>query len=198
MSEESYLRALARFNGDIRTGAIKFDYKTGACGPAPGAVPKSWGAACPPGYCTPDNLPTALSRWFAGDRAGCKELPYTMKTSLTSSTTLVLTATITGVSKVTMCPTRLMVVTDNGGGPTSGAGHNQWEITSITFGNQNQLVGGPVGADTWNPQFFSQLVPMVPDCLRAGQPYTINLNLKPEAMATLRTIYLVWIGPMVG
>lgn len=192
MSEESYLRTLARFHHDVRTGAINFDYRTGACGPGPQALVRSWGAACPPGgICTPDSLPAALNRYFAGDRNGCREIPYSFKApATTSSTTVNVAVQLAGTFKVTMCPTRLLVIADGA--------HNQWEISSLKFGNQNEIVGGPVGANVFDPRNFNQTVPMVPDCMRAGQPYEFNLILKPEAMATARNIYLVFIGPMVG
>lgn len=190
-SEEQYLAAVAQYSDSIRTGAINFNYRTGACGPGPATVPKSWGAACPPGFCTPDGLPPALGRWFAGDRAGCTEKPYTIKVTGTSSTTVNVLAGGTAPSKVTMCPTRLLIVADGA--------YNQWEISTIQFGNQNQIVGGPVGVGAFgSPTAFAQTVPMVPDCLRAGLPFTVGMILKPEAMATLRTCYLVFIGPMVG
>jgi hypothetical protein len=190
-SDAGYLQAVAKYSDAIRTGAVKFDYRTGACGPSQPTQPMSWGAACPPGFCTPDNLPASLGRWFSGDRAGCTEKPYTIKLTATSDVALVVTATVTTTSKVTMCPTRLLIVTD--------AAYNQWEIQTLQFGNQNQIVGGPAPVGSFgSPTAFQQTVPFVPDCLRAGMPYTITMNLKPEAMATLRTVYLTFIGPMVG
>lgn len=194
-SEEAYLTALGRYYHDIRTGAIKLNHRTGACGPGIATQTQSWGAACPPGgMCSPDNLPAALGRYFAGDRAGCRELPFCISGELTSDDTDTLSLVLSDTSPVTMCATRLIVVTDYPGtGP-----HNQWEINEIKFGNQNQIVGGPVGADVFYPLNFNQTVPFVPDCLRAGTPYRIELSLKPDAMATLRHIALVFIGPMVG
>ena len=189
--DAGYLQAVAKYSDAIRTGAVKFDYRTGACGPAAATQPMSWGAACPPGFCTPDNLPASLGRWFSGDRAGCTEKPFTIKLQATSSTTLVVTATESTTSPVTMCPTRLLIVADGA--------YNQWEIATIQFGNQNQIVGGPAPVGAFAaPMAFAQTVPFVPDCLRAGMPYTVTMNLKPEAMATLRTVYLTFIGPMVG
>lgn len=195
MSEASYLRALARYNHDIRTGAIRYDYRTGACSPGPAALVKAWGSACPPGgMCAPDQLPAQLGRYFAGDRAGCREIPFCISGTLTSDTMASQELVLSDTSPVTLCATRLIVVTDYPGAGT----HNQWEINEIKFGNQNQIVGGPVGADVFYPLNFNQTVPFVPDCLRAGTPYRISVSLKPEAMATPRHISLVFIGPMVG
>lgn len=189
MSEEQYLKTLARYSQDIRTGALEFNYRTGACGPAPATQTKSWGSACPPGVCLPDNLPAALNRYFAGDRAGCKELPYCLHFSGTSSANAVVPVTRDVTSKITMCPTRMIGYTDSAPG--------QWEIAKIEFGNQNQIVGDPVAVEAFAPIAF-QVVPMVPDCLRAGLPFSITLNLQPEQAPTLRNAWLVFIGPMVG
>lgn len=192
MSEERYLQTLARYSGDIRTGALAFDYRTGQCSPAQPTQAQSWGSACPPGFCLPDNLPEQLNRYFAGDRNGCREIPWTVKLSATSSATLVVTATVSNVSKVTMCPTRMICVTDG----TENAAQ-QWELTVIQFGNQNQLVGGPVSVFAFNSDAF-QVVPMVPDCLRAGLPFTITATLDPETTPTARNLWVTFIGPMIG
>lgn len=189
MSQESYLRALARYSGDIRTGGLQFDYRTGQCAPVQATRIQSWGAACPTGFCPPENLPEALGRWFAGDRAGCREIPYTVSATATSDTMANVVVTIDRVSKVTMCPTRMLILAD---GATA-----QWELVSFQFGNQNQMVGGPVAVEAFSPAAF-QVVPMVPDCLKAGTPFNFTLNLLPEAMANTREVYITLIGPTVG
>ena len=189
MSQESYLRAVARYSGDIRTGALGFDYRTGQCSPPSPTQPMSWGAACPAGYCPPDKLPESLGRYFAGDRAGCREIPYTVSESTVTSATLVTTLTITRTSKVTMCPTRVLIASDAVAGIVT--------LVSMTFGNQNQVVGGPVEISVFGIQSF-QLVPFVPDCLYAGQPFELVFQLAAEAGPPTREVYVTFSGPMVG
>lgn len=187
MQEEAYLRTLARYHHDIRTGNLNFDYRTGQCGPVQATQLRSWGAACPPGYCPPDNLPAALGRWFAGDRAGCRELPYTIHLTTTGAVATDTPVTVARTSPVTMCPTRIMAWTD---------GTHPWTVDVIQFGAQNQIVGGPIPANALAPVNF-QPVPIVPDCLRAGQPYTVTATLQASA-ATVGDLWLVLIGPVVG
>lgn len=186
MSEEQYLRALAKYSHEIRTGVLPFDYRTGQCGPVQATQLRSWGAACPPGYCAPDRLPEALNRWFAGDRSGCRELPYTVKLSGTGHASTDVPVTVTQTSKVTICPTRIIAWTDT----------PEVELTSIVFGNQNQLVGGPVLVRAFDPQAF-QDVPIVPDCIRAGQPFSVGVNILAGNTTEVNT-WLVFIGPAVG
>lgn len=188
MSEDKFLQTLARYSGDIRTGAIAFDYRTGQCAPGMQTVPMSWGSACPPGYCPPDNLPERLGRWFAGDRSGCKELPYGINIAQLSDVALDTPVTFTTTSKVTMCPTRMIIGADT---------TDQWLLNTITFGNQNQLIGGPVRVEVFGIQAF-QTVPMVPDCLRAGQPFELTFTLRAEAVPAVREVHVVFIGPTVG
>lgn len=189
MARIAALRALGRHWDDIRTGRLPFDMKTGACGPVPATQLKSWGSACPSGACLPDNLPEALGRWFAGDRNGCRELPFCVHLSATSSATLETPVTLERSSKITACPTRLIAFTD------SPRGH--WELTEVKFGNQNQIVGDHVAIEAFNNTAF-QAVPMVPDCLFAGQPFSISANLLPDEAPTARNLWLVFIGPVVG
>lgn len=190
MAQLAALRGLARHYEDIRTGRLPFDFRTGACMPVQATQLRSWGSACPSGACLPDNLPEALGRWFAGDRNGCRELPFCVHLSATSSATLVTPVTLERTSKVTACPTRLLAFSD--------APRGHWELTSVVFGNQNQIVGDPVAVEAFDNVAF-QAVPMVPDCLRAGQPYSISANLLPDVdTPTARNLWLVFIGPVVG
>lgn len=186
LGEEGYLRTLARYSHDIRTGGLNFDYRTGQCGPVQATQLRSWGAACPPGFCPPDRLPEQLGRWFAGDRTGCRELPMTIRLDGTAGVAAV-TVTRELTSRVTMCPTRVM------------AWHNadgeDWLINEIQFGNQNQLVGGPVPAAAFDPQAF-QDVPIVPDCIYAGQPISITATLGIGEDAS--SLWIVFIGPTIG
>lgn len=190
MSEVQYLKALARYSNDIRTGAINFDYRTGQCGPPQATMVKSWGAACPTGYCPPDHLPEALGRWFAGDRAGCKEAPYTVKLSGITGAAVV-PVSVTRNAEITMCPTRVLAWTNN---PSATAAVL---LTKIQFGAQNQLIGGPVPVEAFDPQAF-QDVPIVPDCLKAGLPFTVSISLGIDAGAENVDTWITFIGPMVG
>lgn len=188
MSEEAYLRTLARFHGDIRTGALAFDYRTGQCGPVQATQTRSWGAACPSGYCPPGNLPAALNRWFAGERAGCREIPYTI---LLAGIGIVLTdvaVSRTLTSKVDMCPTRIIASVT--------VGTSTWRIDSIEFGSQNQILGSGVPAGSLDPGAF-QPVPIVPDCIRAGQPFTIDATIL-AGVAAAAELAITFIGPVVG
>jgi len=187
MSEESYLRALARYDGDIKRGNIAFDYRTGQCGPVQATQLRSWGAACPTGFCAPDNLPAALGRWFAGDRAGCRELPVTVRLTGLRDVAVPLVVTNNGVAPVTMCPTRIIAYAEAG---------STWDINVMRFGNQNQLVGGPVPSVAFDSGVFAS-VPLVPDCLRAGQPVQFQATLGIGAAATF-SLWITLIGPMVG
>lgn len=189
MSHETYLEAVGKYSQDIRTGALGFDYKTGQCHPGPQTQAKSWGGACPTGFCPPNGLPAALNRWFAGDRSGCREIPYTVSGSVLTSTTLATTITITRNSKVTMCPTRVLIASD--------APLGLVDLVTMQFGNANQIVGGPVEVSVFGIQAF-QLVPFVPDCLYAGQPFTLTFSLDAETPAVTREVYVTFIGPMVG
>jgi hypothetical protein len=190
MSQESYLRAIARFSNDIKTGAIDFNYRTGECGPGPATQLQSWGSACPPGLCLPEDLPPRLNNWFAGDRSGCRELPYTIHIPVLGSATLDVASTVERNSKVTMCPTRMMVTTNYG------VASGPFEITKIQFGNQNQIVGGPLPAGMFDPGAF-QVVPFVPECLKAGLPFSIGVNLLAGAAVT-SDIWITFIGPAIG
>lgn len=188
MSEVSYLKALARYHDDIRTGQLAFDYRTGQCGPVQATQVKSWGAACPSGFCPPGNLPAALGRWFAGDRAGCRELPYTVVLSGTGEVAADVAVSVDRVSKVDMCPTRIIATTTTG--------TSVWRIEKIQFGNQNQLVGSGLPVGALDPGAF-QPVPIVPDCLRAGQPFSIDATIV-AGVAAAGSIAITFIGPVVG
>lgn len=187
MSEESYLRTLARFDGDIKRGNIPFDYRTGACGPVQATALKSWGAACPTGFCLPDNLPAQLGRWFAGDRAGCREVPYVVQLTGTRDAALDVAVAVTRNSTVTMCPTRIIAY-------ATGA---RWDITSIKFGAVDQIIGGPVPMNVLDTAAYAA-VPIVPDCFRAGQPMSFGATILPDAAVGTHSLFLVFIGPMVG
>lgn len=191
MSEVAYLRHIARYSDVIRTGGVAFNPRTGQCGPVQATQVRSWGAACPPGYCPPDGLPEALNRYFAGDRAGCREIPWTVQFDGTEQAAAQTVVTVTGTSKVTMCPTRMLATQD-------GVAGANWFIRSIEFGNQNQILGGVDVPIVAFARDAFQVVPMVPDCLKAGQPFEITVMLDQDATPVARSMWLTFIGPMIG
>lgn len=186
MSQESFLRAVARYDSPIKTGGLAFDYRTGQCSPPQATQARSWGAACPSGYCPPENLPAALNRYFAGDRAGCREAPYTVRLDGTEDAALDVVVTEERNSPITMCPTRIIMHATG-----------DWLINQIRFGNQNQLIGGPVPWEAFGTDTFAA-VPIVPDCMAAGQPIRIQATLLPDGGAAARSLWVVFLGPMVG
>ena len=187
MNDMQYLRTLARYDRDIKEGNIAFNYRTGECTAVPGAVLKSWGPGCPTGGCQAKDLPAALNRYFAGDRAGCKEMPYNFNFTSTRGVTDE-DVTVEVTSKVTMCPTRVLGIADLA---------DEWLVKSIQFGNQNELVGDPFPIEALDPGAF-QPVPLVPDCIEAGTPITITLTRLGSAGEGTAHASITFIGPMVG
>lgn len=183
-----YLSEVARYSADIRTGALAFDYRTGQCGPVQASQLKSWGAGCPSGYCPPSDLPEALGRWFAGDRAGCREIPYAIR--FTTSAGLANSNVSTSrAAPITMCPTRVMAWADGG----------EWLIRGMSFGAQEQIIGGPTPVGMFDPMAY-QPVPFVPDCVRSGIPMTFDVTLRATGgdPPPVLNMWIVLIGPMVG
>src|SRR3990172_11025975 len=115
--------------GGIGNGAA------GPCGGLPPAAPHSWGAACPTGTCTSESLAASLNRAFAGEKYGCRELPYWILGTATAGGVV----TIAQNSLVTICPTRVMFVEGDGGATPADAIMSVFEIQ-----NQNQIVGDPI------------------------------------------------------
>jgi hypothetical protein len=187
MSEQSFLQNIARHHADIKSGALAFDYRTGACSPVQATQTRSWGAGCPSGFCPPADLPLSLGRWFAGDRSGCSEKPFTVRLTATSDAALDIAATVNVNASVTMCPTRIIM-----------ANTGNWQVDLLTFGNQNQMVGGPAPSSAFGAGVFAA-VPLVPDCIRAGLPITINATLMRDGVGgNVRSLWVVFLGPMVG
>lgn len=185
------LEAIARHWDLIRTGALSGPQlsmlvRTGQCGPPQATQLQSWGSACPPGFCGPDNLPEALGRWAAGEREGCREIPWAQTFTAAAAGVVAISDT----APLTMCPTRLIAVPHKAGGLAN------WTINTIQFGIRNQLVGGPAPAAAFAPDAV-QLVPMVPDCLRGGQPYTLAVE-RLDADVGDDSLTLIFIGPAVG
>jgi hypothetical protein len=184
------LGAIARHSDLIRSGALSGPalsqlIRTGQCGAPQATQLQSWGSACPSGFCPPEGLPAAFKRFFAGDRAGCRELPW----AVTFTAGAAGVVTVAGNATVTACPTRLIAASTGAAGDLL----TDWTINTIQFGIRNQLVGGPAPASAFATDAY-QLVPMVPDCLRAGQPYT----LAAEQLTGAGTLTLIFIGPVVG
>ena len=171
----------AAMNGGARTGQTA---RTGACGPVQATQVQSWGAACPTGDCTAQDLAANLNRSFAGERYGCRELPYT----------LVGTADATGLvvidtnSQVTMCPTRVIVSLDD-----EVVVPNDAVMTSFQIGAQNQIIGDPIPVLQLS-SFSYQAIPFVTDCIRAGLPFSIGL----EGFAEDTRVFVTLIGPAIG
>jgi hypothetical protein len=118
---------------------------------------------------------------------GCRELAWTVATGSVAGGAAWSGGTITGNATVTICPTRLLIEVI--GGDTQGS------ISSIKFGNEEQMVGGPFHTGIFDSTAM-QPVPFVMSCLKAGMPYTITgTNLDPD---TAQTFYITFIGPAVG
>lgn len=156
----------------------------GGCAPTPPTQPQSWGAACPPGFCTGDQLAQNLNRSFAGERYGCRELPYTVTGTADAQGDL----TISQNSTVTMCPTRVMVMGDDGVVIPADA-----SLTVFEIGNQNQILGDPIPVSHLSP-FSYQIIPFVTDCIKAGIPFTITIS----GWGADEVAYVTLIGPAIG
>lgn len=156
--------------------------RTGACGPGPARGQFSWGAACPPGDCSPQGLPAALGRQFAGEASGCRELPFVLSGAVTGGNGLVLQ----GNSPVTICPTRLVIETADG---------ETMLLSQVKFGNQNQMAnnGTPIPTNVFNTDAWGP-IPFAMDCLRQGTPFEFVL----EDASNDDTLFLMLIGPTIG
>ncbi len=156
----------------------------GGCGPVQATQLQSWGAGCPPGDCTAEELARNLNRSYAGERYGCRELPYTL-VGVADATGLVV---ISENSKVTICPTRVIISLDD-----EVAVPNDAVMTSFEIGNQNQIVGDPIPVLQLS-SFAYQAIPFVTDCMRAGLPFSMGL----EGFAEDTRVFVTLIGPAIG
>lgn len=160
----------------------------GSCGPAPATSTRSWGAACPTGACSADQLAANLNRTFAGERYPCRELTYWIKMTADGSGV----CTFNQNSKVTICPTRVIAFEDS---ETSGllpvAGPL---LTVFEIGNQNQIVGDPIPLALLNPSAY-QIIPFVTDCIKAGMPFNVTIT---GATAGTGVVYFGIVGPAIG
>ena len=168
-------------NGTPRTNGGQ--HRTGQsppCGGLPPAQTQSWGAACPTGYCTSENLAASLNRQFAGDRYPCREIPYWISGEVEAGETSI---TLTQNSKVTTCPTRVVVMTPD----QTGA------LSVFEVGNQNQSVGDPIPIALLGPDSYG-IIPFVTDCIKAGLPFKVTLT----NLAAGDAVYVGLFGPTIG
>lgn len=153
----------------------------GPCGPVGSTVPQSWGAACPTGNCTSENLAAMLGRAFAGERYPCRELTYWVPMIADAGGV----ATFDDNSRVTICPTRVIV---------TGAVTNLGVLLSrFEIGNQNQVVGDPMPVAMLAPISY-QIIPFVTDCIRAGLPFGVTIT----GLTADDVIYFGIVGPTIG
>lgn len=157
---------------------------TGPCAGPPMAQPQSWGAACPTGDCSSEDLARNLGRAFAGQRYGCRELGYWLEGTATAGGVV----TISQNALVTICPTRVLVVPQNTATVPAGA-----VMTVFEMGSQNQIQGDPLPLDILLLDSYAT-IPFVTDCLKAGLPFRIVMT-----GLTAAAVYSVGlIGPASG
>lgn len=179
------------FGQRYRTGSLladkmkaSGDTRTGACGPPQAPSLRSWGAGCPPGNCTSEDLATNLNRQFAGERYGCRELTYWIKMTIAADGT----ASFSDNAKVTICPTRVILMAPGVLTPTV-------LLSEFTIGNQNQMVGDPIPFQLLDVTSY-QAIPFVTDCIKAGLPFAVKLS--GAAANSGVQVYFGIIGPAVG
>jgi len=153
-----------------------------ACGPTAPTTPMSWGAGCPPGHCTSQDLAAALNRSFAGEKYPCRELTYWIGMIADAAGV----ASFEDNSKVTICPTRIAVFSTTE--PDAGMFVSEFEI-----GNQNQLVGDGIPIGILSPDSY-QIIPYVTDCIKAGIPFSVSIS----GMTADDVLYFGLIGPTIG
>jgi hypothetical protein len=160
--------------------------QSGPCAPMSPAQPQSWGAACPPGHCDSNSLAAAMGRAFGGERYGCRELTYWI-------TPLELDAAGAGMQSqnatVTICPTRVIAIVKDSALAAAGEGY----LSEFTIGNTNQIVGDPLPLAVLAPYSYA-IIPFVPDCIRAGMPFSISVVDGPAE----GFVYFGLVGPTIG
>lgn len=164
-------RIAERVKQNVRTGQAammgtpvsKNGNGNGGCGPVGATQPQSWGAACPTGQCTAEMLATNLGRAFAGERYPCREIPYW--TRVTANVAGV--ATFDGNSRVTICPTRVIVH------PNQAAAIGVL-LSRFEVGNQNEVVGDPIPVGFLQTPSYV-VIPFVTDCIKAGMPFGFTI-----------------------
>lgn len=169
-----------------RTGQVSVRGSNGGngpCGPVPMAKAMSWGAACPTGNCTAENLANSLNRQFAGERYPCRELPYTLQLTADAGGDV----TFEQNSRVTICPTRVIVAPEDGELLATGL------LTVFEVGNQNQVIGDPIPLVQLAPDAY-QAIPFVTDCIKAGIPFSVQMT----DLGAGQVVYFTIIGPAIG
>lgn len=157
-----------------------------ACGPMAPAQPQSWGAACPPGFCTSETLAANLGRQYAGERYPCRELTYWVELVPDAGGD----ATVSFNARVTICPTRVIALSFAAGVQVLAGGG---ELSVFEVGNQNQIVGDPIPLDLLAPDSYV-IIPFVTDCIKAGMPVSFTVQGAPADGLVL----LGLVGPAIG
>lgn len=164
--------------------AIRTGQSNGGCAPVPPAVPMSWGAACPSGNCTSADLAASLNRAFAGEKMGCKEIPYNLRGASNGAGAL----TLTQNALITICPTRVLFSTDDLLGIPAVA-----VMTLFTIGAQNQILGDPIPVGVLGGASYA-IIPFVTDCIKAGTPFTMTFT----GLTATQFHNVTLIGPAIG
>lgn len=155
----------------------------GGCGPVGATSLNSWGPGCPTGNCTADQLASNLGRAFAGERYPCRELTYWLRMLIDANGN----ATFSDNSKVTICPTRVVVMSPGTVVPSI-------LLDTFEIGNQNQIVGDPIPFPLLDVASY-QIIPFVTDCIKAGMPFHVHLS---GTAAENTVVYFGIIGPTIG
>lgn len=172
----------SKIHNKVRAAANAARTGQAPCGPAPAVQARSWGAACPTGACTSNDLAANLGRAFAGERYPCRELTYWVYGQATAGGVW----TFSDNAILTICPTRIIVVT-----LTALAGGEI--MSAFTIGNQNQMVGDPIPLTMLAPNSY-QIIPYVTDCVRAGIPFGFTLS----GLAASDFVDFGLVGPAIG
>lgn len=155
----------------------------GPCGPSAPTQPMSWGAGCPDGSCSADQLASNLNRAFAGERYPCRELTYWNRLIVDANGE----ATFNDNSKVTICPTRVIILAPGVVTPII-------FLSEFEIGNQNQIVGDPIPFPILDVASY-QAIPFVTDCIKAGMPFEVKLT---GTAAEDTVVFFGIIGPAIG
>lgn len=156
----------------------------GGCFAPPQGQPQSWGSACPSGHCTSEDLAANLGRSFGGERYGCRELPYWLMGTSDAGGLL----TLSQNAIVTICPTRIVVVAEDGAAVAAAAVLERFDV-----GNQNQIAGDPLPLRIVGLTGY-QSIPFVTDCIKAGIPFEMEFS----GLDATTDYFVGLIGPAIG
>jgi hypothetical protein len=159
------------------------------CGSPPARMTQSWGAGCPSGACTSDQLATSLNRSMAGERHPCKEICYWLRIDLAAGGT----GSVSPNSKVTICPTRVVALVQDSAFNEVATATDVTLLDVFEIGNQNQVVGDPIRLTHLHPASY-QIIPFVTDCIKAGFPFRLAVTGGPAS----GFVYIGLIGPAIG